>query len=224
MLIETVRALFSYCFREFRGLDRSPGNSYSDEVASNYLGTRPDWAQEQDAVEGLLDSLPNGLSCLDIPVGPGRFLGKYKEKCFTVTGLDLSADMLAIASKEAASIGSIDDVRLGVSDVTKLPFADNEFDLCVSTRFLDGNITYSELRMALAELSRVTRGKAIFHLTYRTRAVSVPLRSNRVIAGRLTEDKLLSLLASFGFIPISSVATVVRETSTAVMYLLVKAP
>ena len=218
-MLEKLRSWVSFLTREALGLDRSPGDSYRGETAQQYVGTRPDWVEEQQVVEEILDSLPNGLSCLDIPVGPGRFLKKYQEKNYSVTGLDLSSDMLEIASSSGSG-GSAASLELAVADVTSIPFPDKYFDICVSTRFLDGNITFGQLRVALTELRRVTRSRAIFHLSYRTRQHSVPLRQNRVIAGRLIEEELLELLESFGFVLISSRVTVARATSEAVVYLL----
>jgi ubiquinone/menaquinone biosynthesis C-methylase UbiE len=65
---------------------------------------------------------------LEVAIGTGRNLPWYPTDA-TVTGIDLSPAMLAIARDRAAEIGREADLRLG--DAEHLPYADASFDTVV---------------------------------------------------------------------------------------------
>ena len=72
---------------------------------------------------------------LEVGVGTGRNLGHYSpDVC--VTGIDISARMLAGAARRAAGLaqsGSSRHVELVPADVERLPFADASFDTVTGT-------------------------------------------------------------------------------------------
>lgn len=214
------RSAFSWIYRELAGLDRSPGDSYYGDTASQYLENRPDWEAEQVAFESLVRDEGGSRRVLDLPVGPGRFFDVCRELGNSVWGVDISEEMLAIARKRATGWLAEDGggVTLVKSSAESLPFADSFFDITVSSRFLDGNVTFSQMTKILREIRRVTARTALLHFTYRTRHQSVPLHPNRVIAGRLKEDDLGLLLKRFGYEIREKRVTAVRETSEAVVY------
>lgn len=81
----------------------------------------------------VLERAPAGR-ILDIGTGPGRLPAAIasKNRYVHVTGLDLSADMVKIASRLAAKQGLASvDFKAGSAD--ELPFGDKEFDLVIST-------------------------------------------------------------------------------------------
>ena len=72
---------------------------------------------------------------LEVAVGTGLNLAYYPAEV-TVTGIELSPAMLAIARKRAADLGR--DVDLYQGDAQQLPFADASFDtaVCAPNRFV----------------------------------------------------------------------------------------
>lgn len=90
-----------------------------------------------------------GGSALDAGMGPGRLLEAVAARGWTVSGLDVSAGMVAAARARLRDAGD----RLVVGSIEDLPFADASFDLVLAT----GVIEYVDPRRAVAELVRVAR-------------------------------------------------------------------
>jgi ubiquinone/menaquinone biosynthesis C-methylase UbiE len=88
---------------------------------------------------------------LEVAVGTGRNLAFYPGDV-RLTGIDLSAAMLAIARTRAAELGREADLREG--DAQALPFPDASFDTVVCTLGLCG---IPDDRAAIAEMHRVLR-------------------------------------------------------------------
>lgn len=65
---------------------------------------------------------------LEVAIGTGRNLTHYDSEV-TVTGVDLSPEMLALATEHAAELGREADLREG--DAAHLPFPDASFDTVV---------------------------------------------------------------------------------------------
>ena len=94
---------------------------------------------------------PHGGAVLDVGAGPGVLLvelGRLRPD-LSLTGVDLSADMVAIAAK---NLHGAADVR--VADAADLPFEDDGFDLIVSTFSLHH---WSDPQTAGDELRRVLK-------------------------------------------------------------------
>ena len=68
---------------------------------------------------------------LEVGVGTGLSLPKYKDD-LTVTGIDLSPEMLEIAEKRVADKGLTNVDALHVMDASDLQFADNSFETVVA--------------------------------------------------------------------------------------------
>ena len=94
---------------------------------------------------------------LEVAVGTGLNLPHYPAGT-TVTGLDLSPEMLEIARQRLGEIGR--DVTLKEGDAHALPFADGSFDTVVCTYAL---CNIPDPNRALSEMKRVLRpgGKLI---------------------------------------------------------------
>ncbi len=92
---------------------------------------------------------------LDIGTGPGRLPVAIasRNKYVHVTGLDLSPDMVKIATQLAAKKG-LANVDFRVGSASDLPFGDGEFDLAVSTLSFHH---WKEPGNALDEIYRVLR-------------------------------------------------------------------
>jgi ubiquinone/menaquinone biosynthesis C-methylase UbiE len=79
--------------------------------------------------------LPVGASVLDVGTGPGRVPRMIAERCpqLSVTGIDLSPEMIARATAVAARGPAGHSVSFQVADVAALPFGDESVDLVVSS-------------------------------------------------------------------------------------------
>lgn len=81
---------------------------------------------------GLIGELPDGSAVLDVPCGGGVALrGLRPGQDVRYVAADLSTDMLARARRRAAALGR-NDVEFVAANIERMPFDDNEFDLCVS--------------------------------------------------------------------------------------------
>ena len=175
------------------------GDTYYDDVARNYEVKRTKqawWHVEQDEMKALLSQLPDGLSVVDIPFGTGRFVKMYKEKGFSVSGLDASGDMISTAKKILGADFTGVDARVG--DAAALPFKDQEFDLLVSTRFLRDIVVYRVAKDILREFSRVTKQYAIIQLGHNRSEGFVP-DEETPMGGVLSEKDTYKLLKDNGF-------------------------
>jgi SAM-dependent methyltransferase len=94
---------------------------------------------------------PAGRRIIDVGTGTGRAALLLARRGAQVTGVDASAEMLAVARQRAAA----DDVRVTFErgDAHALPFADRSFDVGVSLRVL---MHTPRWRVALGELCRVS--------------------------------------------------------------------
>jgi SAM-dependent methyltransferase len=74
-----------------------------------------------------------GMKVLDVSSGRGTQSVFYaKEYGVTVTGLDLSDDMIATATRKAKEENTSDAVNFVQGDSQKLPFEDNSFDVVIN--------------------------------------------------------------------------------------------
>jgi SAM-dependent methyltransferase len=79
-----------------------------------------------------IGELPDGSAVLDIPCGGGLALrGLRSGQQVRYVAADISPDMLSRARRQARAIDR-DDIEFAETDIEHMPFADGEFDLCVS--------------------------------------------------------------------------------------------
>jgi len=92
---------------------------------------------------------------LDIGTGPGRLpvVIANESPLLQVTGLDLSADMVKIATQEAQRRG-LKNLAFRQGSASELPFPDAEFDLVISTLSFHH---WKQPEKALDEIYRVLR-------------------------------------------------------------------
>jgi ubiquinone/menaquinone biosynthesis C-methylase UbiE len=97
---------------------------------------------------------PEGGAVLDVGTGPGVLLMEIARRRadLRLTGVDLSADMVAAARRNLAEFAGRATAEVG--DVTELPFADGSFDLVVSSFSLHH---WDRPDAAVPELARVLR-------------------------------------------------------------------
>jgi ubiquinone/menaquinone biosynthesis C-methylase UbiE len=195
--------LFSRLWQGLRGAGagaEADPDHYRGDVARGYLEKRlqqKSWHAEQDIVRDLLATVPDGSSVLDIAVGTGRFVEMYHRKNMSVSGIDISQDMLAEARKVLGAAYDRCDMRLGSAET--LPWPDASFDLVVCFRFF-GLIPMSVALNVLREIGRVARRSVIIRVpVLREGESAVPLKPNEPVQGRLAEPDLLRLFTEHGF-------------------------
>ncbi len=97
---------------------------------------------------------PHDAVVLDIGTGPGVLLAELARlrPDLTLTGVDLSSDMVAAALRNLAPFGGRTIVKVG--DAARLPLDDDSFDLVVSSLSLHH---WDAPEAAVPELARVLR-------------------------------------------------------------------
>jgi 2-polyprenyl-3-methyl-5-hydroxy-6-metoxy-1,4-benzoquinol methylase len=144
-----------------------------------------------------------GRSVLDVGTGTGRAALLLAKRGATVTGVDPSEEMLAVARQRAAAAGAAISFRPG--DAHALDFPDRSFDVVVSLRVL---MHTPDWRTCLAELCRVSgrllvidypsaRSAALMESTARRVGHAFGMRTEpyRVFLDR----QLIGVLATAGF-------------------------
>ena len=128
---------------------------------------------------------------LELAAGSGNLSGLIG-KGVDYSGVDISMGLLKIASKKFSREG-FSKFQLYNCSAEKLPFADNEFDCCVSILSLN---FFSDIEKVLKEASRVLKPGARFF-----GCVPVPERNTRekLIRGKLfSENELKRFFAAAG--------------------------
>jgi ubiquinone/menaquinone biosynthesis C-methylase UbiE len=99
-------------------------------------------------------STPDGATVLDVGTGPGVLLAELatRRPDLTLIGVDLSADMVAAATRNLAPFGARASVEQ--ADVADLPFSDGSVDVVVSSLSLHH---WDQPREAIGELRRILR-------------------------------------------------------------------
>lgn len=117
--------------------------------------TTPDVVAQRRAVLESLALRP-GERVLDVGSGPGFLAAEMAAavgESGTVCGIDVSADMLAIAESRVSAPGAA-AMEFRPGNANEVPHADGSFDVAVSTQVLE---YVSDIPGALAELRRVLR-------------------------------------------------------------------
>lgn len=104
--------------------------------------------------EDIALAAPPSGSVLDVGTGPGVLLAEIARQRpdLRITGIDPSGDMIAAANRTVSDFG--DRVTAQVGDVVELDFADDSFDIVVSTFSMHH---WDDVPAAVPELARVLR-------------------------------------------------------------------
>jgi len=183
-------------------LDRPFGDRYYQDRARHYDQQREhqaSWAEENRVLREVAAGLGLGLSVLDVPVGSGRFFPVYADLDWSVSGLDVSDEMLEIARMRADGVFTTKPL-LRKGKATSLPFPDSEFDVVVCFRFLQSIVSFGDARRVIAEIARVTKRFAVLHLDVRPEGLpegQYP-RPRETMRGKLTWSQIEDFLRSEG--------------------------
>lgn len=114
-------------------------------------------AQDQEEVIARFLAPVAGRSILDVGTGTGRAAIALAARGASVTGIDASAEMLAVAARRASAAHVA--VTFGEGDAHRLAFADRSFDAAICLRML---MHAPDWKASLAELCRVARTQVVF--------------------------------------------------------------
>jgi SAM-dependent methyltransferase len=129
---------------------------------------------QEEVLARFLDPIA-GRTILDVGTGTGRAAIALALRGATVTGVDASEEMLAVARRRAASAGST--VSFARGDVHALQFPDGAFDAVVCLRVL---MHTPDWRRSLAELCRVARSRVVFDYPALTSGAALQAAGRRV--------------------------------------------
>jgi len=119
------------------------------EWAEMYDGPNPLIETEELVVRPILERVAEpGVQALDAACGTGRHAAYLHDRGCTVTGVDQSLEMLAVARNK------LPEVHFEQGDIEQLAFADGSFDLAVIALAL---CHLADPTAAVAELARVLR-------------------------------------------------------------------
>ena len=127
------------------------------------MGDYPDIAQRiEEVAERLAEAVGagSGRELLDVATGSGNVAIAAARAGASVTGLDLTPELLEVARRRASEAGL--DIRFVEGDAEELPFADGSFDLVTSCF---GAMFAPRHERAVAELVRVARPGATIGVT-----------------------------------------------------------
>ena len=107
----------------------SPKGYLSRRHYIGLLGRYRLW-QERRVFDAIFAGLPRGLSALDCPCGPGRWLPHLAKYCRSIIAMDVSAAMVDHARSAAANLPV--QVTVQVGDAEQLPLDDGAVDVVYS--------------------------------------------------------------------------------------------
>lgn len=114
-------------------------------------------ARTQETVIAGYLALLQGRTILDVGTGTGRAAIALARRGAVVTGIDASAEMLAVARRRAEAAGT--QVTFQQGDAHGVAFSDRAFDSVVCLRVL---MHTPDWRQSLGELCRVANSRVVF--------------------------------------------------------------
>ena len=116
----------------------------------------------------------NPTSILDIATGTADFaISASKYTKATITGIDISQNMLDIGNKKIIKKGLADRINLQLADSENLPFDDNNFD-ALTAGF--GVRNFEDLNKGLCEMNRTLKSGGIVTILEPSEPTRFPLK------------------------------------------------
>ena len=150
-----------------------------DAMAAVYDKTR---IYDADCFDGALDFIKEKFHPRDFPhlfepgIGTGRIALEFVARGYRVTGVDISQEMLDLLQQKLANMKPVPQVSYRKADVTRLPFPDNSFDICVAVHLFH---LIPEWRRAIDEVLRVLKQDAPLVLLYTGYGTEIPSLKDR---------------------------------------------
>jgi len=193
------------------GFDFGPLANEYDRWYQTPAGRAHDRIQKED-VRRLLRSGHAGESLLDVGCGTGHWSGFFTEMGYQVTGVDIAAEMIAVA-RAAVPAGSFH-----IADARKLPVPDGSFDVVACMATLE---FIADAAAAVREMVRCVKpgGRLLVGALNRL----APLNQDRLAkarqpyaSGHLFEpNELRRLLGSYGRVRLRASSPAKREGRSA---------
>jgi SAM-dependent methyltransferase len=133
--------------------------------------------------------LQNVVTILEVGGGTGAFSIPLAQRGFSVTHVDFSSEMLAIARQKAANLSSLTFIEANAID---LPFPERSFDLVLN---MDGAISFcgSAAEQAIRESCRVAARKVILTVSNRALLAGLGIAASINLSGRIIPGALALL-------------------------------
>ena len=156
--------------------DNSVAKSYDGTRFTSFSGRLFNWLEKR-AIRRAFADLPNESRIADIPCGTGRLAEVLLENSHLVTGIDISAAMLSVASERLQRFGSRFSTE--VSDARELSKGGERFDAVLCARFL--------MHFPLDDQLEFVRNVVLAsrHRVVLTQGISTPLQRARRALKRL---------------------------------------
>jgi ubiquinone/menaquinone biosynthesis C-methylase UbiE len=132
-------------------------------------------AETQEQVIASFLSPLTGSTILDVGTGTGRAAIALARRGATVTGIDASGEMLAVARRRALEAGT--SVTFVQGDAHGLTVADRSFDAVVCLRVL---MHTPDWRQSIAELCRAARDRVVLDYPARSSAAALQSIARRI--------------------------------------------
>jgi SAM-dependent methyltransferase len=152
-------------------------------------------AKTNDAALDLLAPSPRE-DILEIGFGPGRTLGLLVERGASVTGVDISEEMVRLAGRRNSALVHTGALTLRRAEGVTLPLDDNSQDAVLSVHNL---YFWPKPEATIAEIARVLRPDGRILMVFRGREHPLPKRLDPAVYNDVTTNQCLAWLASAGF-------------------------
>jgi ubiquinone/menaquinone biosynthesis C-methylase UbiE len=150
-----------------------------NSMAGFYDETRVvDLSSLESSLDFLRERLPpNKFGNIFYPgIGTGRIAIPLAEKGYSITGIDISKDMLSLLKKRLMQMNQPLPIYFQNADVTRLPFDDNTFDTTITVHLF---YFIAEWKQAINEILRVTKSECPLILMHTGTGTEVPFLNNR---------------------------------------------
>lgn len=174
--------------------------NYDKERFANLPGRVFD-ALEKRTLRRAFRDVPGESTVVDVPCGTGRLAEALLGFGYTVTGVDISAEMLEVASEKLQRFGPRFSARVG--DARELGNSGKQFDAALCARVLM-HFPLNEQVEFLRGVAAATKGTVVFSHSLNTpyqrfrRAIKRLLGHRNPVSFPVSEDELKTLIADAG--------------------------
>ena len=146
------------------------GNDYYARIKelniSHYAGEVSYYTQAplREVEKKLLASIHEESKMLDVGCGSGRFSIGAAQSGHIVTAIDITPAAITAASEKAKHL-KLGNISFFVSDMTEMPFPNDEFDYVFCPRFsINAVATFHKRKKAISEMMRVVKPGGIVYI------------------------------------------------------------
>lgn len=168
-----------------------------NKIAEKYTDIYFNDLSDKPIIDRFLSLLPSNAKILDIGCGPGNFTNYILKKNFHIEGIDLSTEMIKIATKK------VPKCKFELMDMRKLKFPANNFDGLLLAYSLI-NIPSEEIPNTLKGFYRVLKSKGIMLIIAQNgepdQIIDEPLqKGEKIFTNFFTVERLSKFLKDAGF-------------------------